>query len=592
VLAVIPINWTKQLQRRRTVMKRIVLFIALTGLLGVALAACGGGGGGGGAAAPAAGTFTKEAFKVTGPGPWPGVFDTSYSAARVQNLYSGTSGSNRLSGAGYITKVGFKAYSDVTTAFTCTGVTLKMGHTSLSALTSTYANNVEQGRGSMTTVVQDKIITIPTLSAGDFITIDLTTPFYYNGADNLVIDYTRAGTCGGGVYLTYDDTATWDQALFGGDIASSTGQFLDPPINTKFTFAGGDNAVELGGSSSSGAAPFGSVHWRLQTVYLASEVNGKGPITGFGMKTATTTTTGAYTYTLKLGHTTLSRFTSTFADNYTNGSPVTVVSNQTFTIPGGVPANTYIWIPFPGTFTYNGTDDLLVDLDVSNGIATNSMLYTSVSGSARVAAGSTGSSTANIGMIGSVLHAAFRFNGGRVMVLPNVTESASDQVLGNGTAGQIQSIYESALLGTSGTIENVYVRLSSLDTPTAASLTNYKLYMGHTAKTTLSMSDTYASNMDGMTTVFSGTLTIPAGLKSGDWVKIPLSHTFAYDASTNLSVLFTTDAGPVGNVAIGHIDDTLFPSHSVGSNDNVPTTSGTPNWYWSGIVDLALDIAK
>jgi hypothetical protein len=124
-------------------------------------------------------------------------------------------------------------------------------------------------------------------------------------------------------------------------------------------------------------------------VYLASEISGSGPITGVGLKTAATTTTGTYTYTLKFAHTTVSQLSLTFTDNYTSGSPVTVVNDGTFTIPEGVPADTYIWIPFPGTFTYNGSDNLLIDLYMSNPSAANSMLFTYGVGSVRLVAGTT-----------------------------------------------------------------------------------------------------------------------------------------------------------------------------------------------------------
>ena len=184
---------------------------------------------------------------------------------------------------------------------------------------------------------------------------------------------------------------------------------MQPP-NMQFLFSGGDDAVEYGGAGSSDL-PFGSLH-RTQMLYLASEINGAGPITGIALQTSATTTTGSYTYTLKLGHTTLSELTTSFAANYNAGMPSTLVSSGSFTIPAGVPAGEYIWIPFPGTFTYNGQDNLIVDIDVSSGTVLNAMRFTEGVGAGRMLGGATGSDGTTMWTGTSMLNTKFRFNGG------------------------------------------------------------------------------------------------------------------------------------------------------------------------------------
>jgi len=499
--------------------------------------------------------------------------------ARWQSLYT----ANTISAAGKVTGLALRYGADLASAVTCTGVTLKLGHTNATDLSTTFSSNIGTGQGSQSTVLANASITFPAAATGAWQTISFTTPFDYNGRDNLLVEFELPYACSGSFPEAFDNAAglvtVWTFAS--GSPTGGTNTFTP---NVRLTFAGGDDAVEFGGVSN--ANIFGPLY-RNMMLYLASDITGTGPITGIGMQVNATTVAGTYTYTLKLGHTTVSALTATFADNYNAGGASTIVTNGTFTIPAGIPTGDYVWIPFPGSFTYNGTDNLIVDFDLSSASATNNMRYTSGSGggSARIAGGTTGSSVANIGIAGSRVNMIFRFNGGKMLVGLGAG-SNSGQALGSGSAGQIQSLYSNTMLGTSGTINAVYLRLFSGTTPTSASLTNYKLYMGHTTKNILSVADTYASNMDENAAVFTGTLTVPAGLKAGDWVKIPLSSPFAYDVRKNLSILFATDAGPIDNRVSVTAYTTVL---SVGRNDNNVLT---PTWTYPGILDLAVDISK
>lgn len=85
--------------------------------------------------------------------------------------------------------------NSITTGLTCPDVTIRMGQTSLTSLTTTFANNVEQGKGPLATVLQNKQVAIPALGVGDYIKLTLDTPFYFNGVDNLVVEFIRIGAC-------------------------------------------------------------------------------------------------------------------------------------------------------------------------------------------------------------------------------------------------------------------------------------------------------------------------------------------------------------------------------------------------------------
>ena len=165
----------------------------------------GGGSGGGGTAA---GTFTRIA-DLDSAGSYGGHFSTISATTHIQHLYT----ASQINGSGYITAIAFRSNEATTAKIHASGVTVKMGHTGLSALTNTFADNAEQGKGSLVTVLENKAITVPVLAAGDYVTIRLATPFYYNGADNLVVDYIRDGTCDGSFYVSCDNGATANGSL-------------------------------------------------------------------------------------------------------------------------------------------------------------------------------------------------------------------------------------------------------------------------------------------------------------------------------------------------------------------------------------------
>ncbi len=575
--------------RRKSWVVQMLLLLSLL----VLTAACGGGGGGGAAApggptALATGTFTKPVEAGADNYAFSGMFATSAEMRYMMLLTAAD-----IKGSGYIRSLRYNASTTgVVSSVSCTNVTIKMGATTVSALTTTFADNVNQGAGTFETVLDAAAITIPVTAVGAYYNIDLTKQFYYNGKDNLVIEVTRGAACSGTAPVASTTPIGYAGLVYvGNSSTAATGTTGAYSAHTELVFAGGDNTQDYGGAVPN-SWPFTS-SWgalRTQNLYLASDINGSGPITGIAYQMNATSAAGTYTYSMTLSHAVVSTLSSTLADNY-SGTRTTVASAVTFTVPAGIPAGEWFWVPIPsGTFTYNGTDNLIVEVLKSSGTVTGGndvSLRTSSRPGTRVY--TTDGTIATGTVDGSAYHIKFRFNGGRTMVLPSGGVNSSAQVLGSGMAGQLQSLYPSTLLGTSGTINNVYVRLYSTATPTAASLTNYKLYMGHSVKTGLTTTDTYASNMDENATVLNGTLTIPAGLKAGDWVKIPLSSPFAYNSGKNLCILFTTDAGPAGNSVSAHAMSSVL---TVGRNDNSVTTGGNPTWTYAGVLDLALDISK
>ena len=559
----------------------IAFFISLTG--------CGGGGGsaavvnGDGAAK---GTFKKSIAYNTSS--WGNLF-YGHHTLRFHLLYR----AEDIKGSGNISMLRFRLDDALLADVTCNNTTLKMGHTSAANLTTTFADAIETGQGSFVTLLDNATITIPAATAGSYFEIPLPSAFNYNGVDNLLIEISRSSACSGDVTLDIGTAVGYDATLraIDSDTAAS-GVLYDNNMTVSFQFSGGDNEVTFSGAGSD-THPFSDIsQGKVQILYTPSEINGSGPISGIGFQMAGTSLENDVTYTLKLGHA-ASLLSTTFADNFDVDTPVTLADNVSFTIPAGIPGGEYFWVPIPeGTFTYNGTDVLLLEIDVSSATAVTTLVC-NASEPGRRAVGDSGADIAS-SIDGHAYNTKFRFKGAPVQVMPT-GDSSSGQVLGgivNTGAGQIQSLYTPDMVGTGGTVTDISVRLT-MDS-VAATIPNYKIYMGSTAKNLLDIAETYDSNMElSSSLVFDGSFDIPAGLKAGDWLTIPLQTPFTYDPTRNMTIFFMADSGSPGNNRVSASSDvSWFPSHSVGLNDNATAVTGMPGWVFDGIVSVRLNISK
>lgn len=543
--------------------------IALYSLIGLVtlIAACsgsssGGGDGGGGQTPLATGTFIKTAYESDTTGSFPFNFntDTSY---RVMNLYDVKENS------GYIKAIAFRAYITTASPTSCSDITIKMGHTSVTSLSATFAENIEQGKGTLETVLNRAQVVIPPVNAGDYFTIQLDKAFYYNGADNLVVDFIRSGPCNQELRVKVKTPITgtwWDPDYFmvySSDLALAAGTRIeDVGVSMKFTFAGGDDIIFYANYPDWSSCPLGTdvLCNKVQLLYDASEIDGSGPITGIAMYNYNLTTTQEYTMTVRLGHSTKKDLTTTFADNFSD-TPVTVADGVAFKVPAGIPVGKPIWFPLNGsTFMYNGTDSLIVEIEVtdtSSATGGTSWGMTNSAGHNVRLVGDRGASTGSVGPLGYWIK--FRFNGGTMGVITPETHNSTSPY---GTFDHVlQVLYGAHDLGTKAQIDKVAFRLSG--SSVATDYPGFSVVLGHTTRTALS--PTLADNLDDPTTVFSGTMSIPGGLKPGDWVEIPVSG-FTYDPGKNLTIQITTDAGANDNaISAGALGISGAAFSSIGS---------------------------
>jgi hypothetical protein len=343
----------------------------------------------------------------------------------------------------------------------------------------------------------------------------------------------------------------------------------------QFVFAGGENTQDYGGTTGftfpfSISTPTGFAPLRTQNLYLASDINGSGPITGIAFQNYQFPTLGGtFTFTMTLSHATVTMLSDTFANNYA-GTKTTVASSVTFTVPAGIPGGDWFWVPIPsGTFTYNGTANLIVEVVTEAGTGQDVYLMGTSRPGQRMWA--LGAATAAGVVDDAALHIKLRFNGGTMDVLtPNgMSGGVTDVMPFYGPAGKSQYLYLASELGTKGTISKIACRNTNSVDAVVSGMT-LTVEMGHTLATALSA--TYASNFTSPVVVFSGPISTPAVMQ-GDWLNITLKTPFAYNGIDNL-VVQMAGTGPGSSAPLCVIDDASaaqYPSRRVFDTDPTAT---------------------
>lgn len=521
-------------------------------LLITVFSACSSGGGGGDSQAPAPKPLAAGSFvKTVDPDPsatqsFNGVFGIG-PFRHFQLLYR----AEDIGAAGYITALRFRRNVAYFNDITCPNNTIKLGHTATNSFDSAPADmtaHYDNGDGSLVTVIDDATIHIAAGPQDGYFEVPLSKNFYYNGVDNLIVDLVRNGVSCSDIAdivteiptISYNGITLSINALTP-DTSSLT---LAQLVAMRVAIKGGDESLDFGGSTGN-AIPFntGFSPRKIQLLYLASELNGNGPITGIGFPVAAggSTTAQNYQVSIVMGHTSKDEFSlgTTYAENFDLDSPVTVANDAAFSVPDNINGNV-VWLPLNGkAFSYNGSDNLIVQLTVTeNMTVSNSIPWetSTFTGNRRVAGfDDVSGSTSNI-----VHQIIFRFNGGNMAVMTD-TKSPTYFPFNGEDANTMQLFYAAQDLGTAAKITGLRLRLTSNSIP--EEYTGFKVMMAGTDNDTLSM--TLADNLNSPVTVYNGTFKVPAGLKSGDWVDIPISG-FSYNPTKNLVIQISQQAGTGG----------------------------------------------
>jgi len=532
-------------------------FLLLLSILFLIACGSGGGGGGGNTAPPpditpaAVNGFAKTVVLPSVPsgitaGDWDSLFSGLSSSTRHQALVR----TQDIQGSGPLRSLAFR-FGAASTGNSCPNVTIKLVHRAVGvALDTTFANNVTPGRGAPVTVFGPATLTIPAGASGDYFTIPLSGAFNYNGVEDLIVDI-ESDACTANTVLDAHDADPVYTALIRNIVsrAEITGSEWNSLADMKFGFVGGDDRVQSPGAVGINAAPFLSTSGvKIQLLYYPAEIDGGGPITGIAFPIAGgegvppgPVTAQTHTVTVRLGHSTRTVLTDTFANNFNRGAPVTAANAISFEIPAGVPAGRYLWVPLPdGTFNYNGRDNLVVEIETTPSAALTWVTTHEDGVSLRRLFALSGEATGSLDSV--VNDIQLRFAGGTMDVhTPEAMfNSTTDSFPFWGTDNKRQYLYRAAELGTKGEISKIACRAGSGSGGGAETGFNYTIVLSRTSASTLG--NNFADNLTSPVTVLNGSFDLPA-VAAGDWIEIPLTTAFAYNGVDNLVVEFSGSGG-------------------------------------------------
>ncbi len=481
------------------------------------------------------GTFTKTFRPTSFTGNyWPLTTDASF---RHQNLYL----PSEINGSGRITALQWQLWDDTSFTTNCPNTTIRLAHTTNSELSGTFSSNLN--RDTPVVVLQNGTITQPAGAADTWFEVPLTTPFEYNGVENLVVEIERQAPCDrDGVYMVSKSSGSIRRAARENNTDPTASWNDYNQFAMRFVFTGGEDKampVDDGGSVNAAAvageniAP--SASGRTQILVLADAIVGSGPITGIGLPVLSSNSAATATYKVRLAHVSAATtaLSTTFADNLE--ADTKLVADGTIDIPAD--AGTW-WLPFNNHFAYDGTRHLLIDVEatvdtpfdyVLRAVSSDRLLWNTDASQPTGTAGP------------FVAFPQLRFNGASLQVVEAYANYYGnyDFFLGDSTGG-VASLFHATELGTGGLIRAISCRVASSQT-WAATYPSYRVLMSHS--TVAGLSDS-ATDLVAATTVFNGAFSIPDTMRRGDWIRIPLSAPFHYDGTSKLIVWMGSTSAP------------------------------------------------
>jgi len=265
---------------------------------------------------------------------------------------------SEIGGARTINSISWNFNGYASAQLNLTSVNIKLAHTDLDVFTLTpYSNYSSLG----TLCLSNASLSVNT----GLITVNLTTPFNYNGTDNLIVIFENnsnisvsGGTCNCSVLSGYNRTAY----VSGSTLPYTTMTLSTTTPNVIFNF-NNNNRIKIGISIDT---PF-YFYYKFTVsygLYFPSELGGSRTINSISWNFTGYTNTSPMILNnanIKLAHTTLTSFTSTSYSDYSNLG-TTCLSGADITINNGL-----ITVNLTTPFTYNGTDNLLVIFENKKG---------------------------------------------------------------------------------------------------------------------------------------------------------------------------------------------------------------------------------
>jgi hypothetical protein len=183
--------------------------------------------------------------------------------------------------------------------------------------------------------------------------------------------------------------------------------------------------VAVGSPVTANSIPFwgeGYDSYRCQWLYYQAEINQAGEIVAIGLYSTSDAPAAFGMVTVSCCHTPLTSLTTSFSDNYGGRTPQVLLQAETLLVGTGVDSS---WYYFPGTFSYNDTDNLIVEITWRGDAGGTERFYRNGNDTTNRRCSAT-SDTASTGSIDNVMGDYIRFG----FLLTGVEERKSRGVFG------------------------------------------------------------------------------------------------------------------------------------------------------------------
>ena len=279
----------------------------------------------------------RPAIKMAIDGPGRGrlaPYGNYYKYSTCQMLYTPT----EIGKPGKISSIAFKVAN--ATALATSEVKVYLGHKS-----GTFSSESDYVRSSNLTLVYSGSPTLGQTTGWETLTFNQGS-FTYNGTDNLVVVVTRkSSSCDGyALYRWNDDNTSY------GDVTNTSNAYSTTTNRPNIK-------INIDGPARGRLAPYGNYYKYStnQMLYTPSEIGKRGKISSLAFKVANASSFATSEVKVYLGHKS-SKFSST--SDYVRSSNLTLVYSGSPTL--GQTAGWETLTFNQGSFTYNGTDNLVV----------------------------------------------------------------------------------------------------------------------------------------------------------------------------------------------------------------------------------------
>jgi hypothetical protein len=273
-----------------------------------------------------------------------------YSEIRQQFIYY----PNDIGMGGIIDKISF--YKEVTDTGSFSNFSIRLAHTILSQLSTTFENNYQ---GELVEVFNRSTFTI-NQATNTMISIDIDNIFNYNPKFNLIVDVRWQGTSGASIGT---QTSSYISArLYAGNYYALTGIADSIRNDLKFEVIS-TNEIAYDYAIAAVMLPFASSATpavRYQMIYRQDFIGKAGIIDKIYLRKSDSNFGNYENFTIYMCNTENITTGTNYVNNYGSGSRVKVLPKTTRLISG--PAYTWVEFDVNDVFYYNNHDSLLIEL--------------------------------------------------------------------------------------------------------------------------------------------------------------------------------------------------------------------------------------